>query len=67
VEISADASAFQRLRLRLGAAVDESRAERVAALQAALAAGDYAPAGAEIAGALLRDEPLARLLGLAPP
>ena len=62
VEISADAQTFQRLRARLEA-VDEGRAGRVAALRDAFAAGVYAPAGEQIAGALLADESLAALLG----
>jgi flagellar biosynthesis anti-sigma factor FlgM len=66
VEISADAQTFQRLRVRLDAAVEESRTERIAVLRAALAAGAYAPTGEQIAGALLGDETVAGVLGLAP-
>jgi flagellar biosynthesis anti-sigma factor FlgM len=64
IEISAGAEAFQRARARLAGAPDTDRQARVAELRAALERADYQPDGITIAGAILQDETVYRVLGL---
>jgi flagellar biosynthesis anti-sigma factor FlgM len=66
VEMSPEAQAFQRLRPRLEAAADGERTERLDRLRHLLAAGEYAVSAESLAASMLRDDDLARVVGLAP-
>lgn len=66
IEISPEAQAFQRLRPRLDDLGEAQRADRLAQLQQALASGRYAVSGDALASTMLRDDALARVLGLSP-
>lgn len=66
IEISPEAQAFQRVRPRLDDLGEAGRAERLGRLQQALASGRYAVTGEALASAMLRDDALARVLGVPP-
>lgn len=67
VDLSPRAAQFLRIRPRLDAVSETGRKERVAQLKAQVAAGQYAVPGAEVADAMLRDDSVARMLGLGRP
>lgn len=66
IDISSEAQAFQRVRPRLDDVGEAERAERLGRLQQALASGRYAVSGDALASTMLRDDALARVLGLSP-
>jgi flagellar biosynthesis anti-sigma factor FlgM len=66
IELSPQAQAFLEFRPRLDGDGDVAapRHERIARLRDAIANGRYAVEGERIAGAMLRDEGVVRMLGL---
>ncbi len=63
LDLSAQAEQFRRLRPQLEALPETSREERITRLRAAITGGTYSVDGQTIAGAMLRDDSVASLLG----
>jgi flagellar biosynthesis anti-sigma factor FlgM len=64
VDLSSTAQAFLRFRARLDGVPAPERADRIARLRDEIAGGRYDVGGERIAGAMLRDDAAARMLGL---
>jgi anti-sigma28 factor (negative regulator of flagellin synthesis) len=63
VDLSPQAQDFLKIRPRLVEMPEIAREERIAHLRGLIDRGQYVVTGEQIAGALLRDEAVARLLG----
>ena len=66
LELSAARGRFRELRSGLETLSEPDRAQRVGALKALVANGQYQVDGQQVAQALLADEPTSSLLGLPP-
>ena len=64
LDLTPRAEEFRQLRLRLQSMREPGQTDRVAKLKALVEQGAYVVDGDRIAGAMLRDEPTASLLGL---
>jgi negative regulator of flagellin synthesis FlgM len=63
-DLSSRAAEFLKIQTKLAAAAPPSRDDRIAALQALIASGEYTVDSTRIADGMLQDEGISRALGL---